>query len=67
MNVYEADASVNQGCGCCYDSFEETVVANSESEALGFLLAYHTDTSADDWEIRKVDTTIAGIFDKGEE
>ncbi|MBW2637052.1 MAG: hypothetical protein JRC86_05955 [Deltaproteobacteria bacterium] len=61
MNIYWASANVDQGCGCCFDNFE-VVVANTEAEALGFLLTRFSDTSAEDWTLEPLDLTKAGVW-----
>lgn len=62
MKVFWAHASISQGCGCCYDDYDETVVANSEEEALGFLLELFDQTLTKHWTLEEVDLTKTGVW-----
>jgi hypothetical protein len=57
MKTFIATYSIND-CGMDVDVY--TVVANTENEALGFVLDSEETSRAVDWEIKEIDTITIG-------
>lgn len=58
LKVYTASYYETYGYGA-YDDIECIVIANTESEALGFLITDHPETEAEKWGIVEVDMSFA--------
>jgi len=58
LKVYTAEYNHYWGGECDHEHL--TIVAGSESEALGLALMHYTRTGAEDWEIEEVDTSVEG-------
>lgn len=65
LRPYIAEREETYCCGQINEyGYKKVIMANSESEALGFALAYDPDTQANSWTITPVDIEKAGIADE---
>ena len=62
LRVWTASYYVSYGYGA-YDEHDAVVVANTEFEALGFLLERFSDTYAEHWTLEEVDTATPHVHD----
>lgn len=60
MNVYNCYYYKAYGYGA-YEEYDAIIVANSESEALGFALTEFPTTIGAQWQVEKIDTASPGV------